>query len=1065
MWAAPQARSAHAIGIGKSTSARARCARWLAGVVVGTLLQVTGAMAADEGAQIVYQGTAPEGLVGNGRSVVKVRPGSYAFHTGGDGSGTLRLVVAGVSHELASPEIQSVFFPGGVAYVIEVAGATVEILHGAFADVPYFVAVRVRGARDPVELEVAGGGVPSLQPTGRVSVRLERGIGEVVLAAGSSPPAGSWAELRKRLEDPYREGLVLETPSALVDRAVPFCRYLLDLGFDGRMHVCEIFRWRDVWSRDLGSGLAPGAMASGRFAAARSTIAYDLARHAAADPRGLKVTHDPSQGGTAEGVAWLTRAVWRDYMLTGDLPALRRATHTLQPWVDAWIDRDPDESGLLVDVSEWMDHSRFFLFPDGARVLYSNVLFAELLNRFSTIESSLGDRAAAQYYGAVGERFVHGINAGLWNDAAGRYDNLSLWERRDERIASAENALAVVCGVAPLERARSALAAVRSNAWRSAGSTTIYPPMTHVPEYIDHNFKMWPWWNAVEARARFRTGEPDGGVTLLACCSATLNDVHYPGLMEELTSPEGATEGGNAFVTAAGSYLDAVVEGLLGVEILAPGCARLRVAPNVPASWQDWRARVPLPNGSLALQTVSGRLHITVTDPRVKVIEVPAGATVDGAQAAALSPVVWPSLADSRPPAVEALPAPRARSAAVLATDLVPGSVPEGLPSSRVSAEDLLDLDPTVVGGVIVVGNALPRRTAGGDDVPTALARYLDRGGALVFYGATMHDRGTMGEQGGVIEWYEQRPIVQYSPIDGWDFRRSFDSARIAPEDERGMREGWWNDVPGTQAADTAWAPTTLPSPWEAALGYDYDGWGWFRARFALPVAARGRVVVLDLGRIDDRDWTFVNGQLVGTADDWQVIRHYRIVPGTAAYAGLHFGGDNLVAVQVLDTGGGGGLFIDPPRFGVESAEIAWTPIDPRSGADADRPLRLGVVSWGPGGAFFNSWETSRGAFGFKIAGHGVAFTGPLAGLASLDVDVAEAFTDFAVSRPWRFEPLAFTETHRGLLVPDRGERYPCAARLLDTTSGGGIYLIPASIARTPAGPELLRRLEIGAQR
>ncbi len=90
-------------------------------------------------------------------------------------------------------------------------------------------------------------------------------------------------------------------------------------------------------------------------------------------------------------------------------------------------------------------------------------------------------------------------------------------------------------------------------------------------------------------------------------------------------------------------------------------------------------------------------------------------------------------------------------------------------------------------------------------------------------------------------------------------------------------------------------------------------------------------------------------------------------------------------------------------------------------------------------------------------------FVGPLAGLAPLAVEVGEAFTDFAVSRPWRFEPLAYTQTRRGLLVPDHGERYPCLARLVNTATGGEILLIPASIVRTPAGLEVLRELLIGA--
>ncbi|QQR73478.1 MAG: hypothetical protein IPJ17_18650 [Holophagales bacterium] len=1003
----------------------------------------------------------PEGLVGNGRSVVRVRPDGFSFHSGGDASARFRLRLGGVVSELGGRPGGASFFPGGVVYRLALAGARIEILHGALPQVPYLVAFRVTGASEPVGLEVEATGAPTLEPSGDLSIPLERGAGELVLAAGGPRPAGSWEELRRRIEAPDREGLLLGTPSPQIDRAVPFSRALLDLGFDGKLHVCELFRWRDVWSRDLGSGLVPGAMASGRFAAARTTLAYDLRRYASADPRGLKVTEDPSQGGTAEGTAWLTRAVWRDFLLTGDRAALADAERTLRPWVEAWIDRDPDERGLLVDVSEWMDHSRFFLLPDGARVLYSTVLFAELLHTFGKVERALGDAAAARRYEAIGDRFVRGINHGLWDEALGAYDNLELWGRRDERVAAAENALAVLAGVAPRARAVRALATVKARSWRAAGSTTIVPPMRHVPESNDHNYKMWPWWNAVEARARFRTGDAAGGVHLLESGARTLEDEHFPGMMEELTSPEGVSEGGSAFLTAAGAYLDAVVEGLLGIEILEPGCARLRVAPQVPGDWHDWHAEVPLPEGGIALSATSGRLRIRVTDPRVQVVEAPPDAIVEGARHVAVTPLGEPSLAGGEMTGLPSLPPPQPRCAAVLVTDGLTGPLAPGLPAARLAPRDLTDVDPATVGAIVVPGNALPRRTEEGADVQAALARYLDRGGALVFFGATMRPRGTMGEYGGVIDWFERQPAVRDTPIDGWELHPSPDGPATPPEAETGRRSGW--HLPGSGGgSDEGWRKIAVPAAWEQELGHELDGWAWYRAHFSLPAEARGRVVVLNLGRIDDEDWTWVNGQPVGARRHWRTIRRYRIQPGEPAYATLVFGGENLVAVRVLDHGGAGGMTIDTPRVGFETADLTWQPIDPMTGDVADQPIRHAVVSWGPGGAFFNSWETSRGAFGFAIDGRGVSFTGPLAGLADLDIAVHEAFTDFAVSRPWRFEPLAFTETDRHLLIPDHGERYPCAARLVNTATGGEIVLLPASIAATPAGAALLDRLRLG---
>ncbi|MBI2419483.1 MAG: hypothetical protein HYV28_16595 [Ignavibacteriales bacterium] len=933
----------------------------------------------------------------------------------------------------------------------------VEILNGATDENAYIVVFRVKGKSKNIAVTIAQHGTPVLSPSDTVQITLKDNTGELVLFAGTKKPAGSFDEFRKQWAAGYQKGFRLKSPSTLVNRAIPFNRYLLDLGFDGNLHVCEIFRWRDVWSRDLGSGLVPGSLAAGQFSRARTTIEYDLNRYAKKNPRGLKATEDPSQGGSAEGTSWLTRAVWQYHLLTGDKVFLAEAAKILKPWVNAWIDRDSRDEGLLIDVTEWMDHSHFFLFPDGARILYSNVLFADLLHTFSKIEQSLGDNAEAERLQAISNRFVAGINNVMWNEKTGEYDNLSLWRKRDERSASAENALAILCGVAPEERVGRILQTIRERNWRTAGSTTIFPPMTHVELYIDHNYKMWPWWNAVEARARLRNGDIEGGIHLLECCSKTLEDEHYPGLMEELTSPEGKTEGGFAFLSAAGSYQDAIVEGLLGIEILEPGCGRIRIAPNVPGSWLDWDAVVPLPEGEIILMQKEGILNIRVTDPRVKIVEAPVNCSVEGATRAEISRASFPDIATL--PKIEPLAYPplKKRKAAVFFDSSFTGTLPAGLTEKHVSLDELIHLENMDISALIVPGNALPAKLADGTDVVRALTEFLDSGNAIVFYGATMHDRGTMGETGGIVDWYERRPTLLYHPIGGWLFKTSRDGINVKHDKETGFVNGWYK----TEVTDKDWDPIKVPGLWEEHLKEAYDGWGWYRIHFKLPADAKGRTVVLDLGEIDDADWTYLNGEFIGSENGWQRFRRYALKPGDGKYAALNFGGDNVIAIQVFDGGGGGGMYIDSARISVETNEFSWVPVDIRTGVTIPKPARFSVVSWGPGGDFFNSWETSRGAFGFKVDGSGVNFTGPLSGITPLVGNVQEAFTDFAIAKPLMFQPLAFTITHRKLLIPDNGEQYPCLARIVNTRTGGEFILIPVSVTKTSAGLEVLKKLEI----
>ena len=100
-----------------------------------------------------------------------------------------------------------------------------------------------------------------------------------------------------------------------------------------------------------------------------------------------------------------------------------------------------------------------------------------------------------------------------------------------------------------------------------------------------------------------------------------------------------------------------------------------------------------------------------------------------------------------------------------------------------------------------------------------------------------------------------------------------------------------------------AWRKMELPVFWEKAGLPDFDGVVWFRKSFDLPDSWVGADVELHLGAIDDADTTWINGVEVGATNGWKIARVYRIPAAT-----LH-SGRNVIAVRVLDTGGGGGLY------------------------------------------------------------------------------------------------------------------------------------------------------------
>ena len=111
------------------------------------------------------------------------------------------------------------------------------------------------------------------------------------------------------------------------------------------------------------------------------------------------------------------------------------------------------------------------------------------------------------------------------------------------------------------------------------------------------------------------------------------------------------------------------------------------------------------------------------------------------------------------------------------------------------------------------------------------------------------------------------------------------------------------------------WTPIAVPALWESQ-GYDgMDGVAWYRTHFTVSAAEAAQGVTLDLGMIDDSDFSWVNGTLIGQTDNaWNHPRHYRVPP-----AALH-AGRNTLAIRVDDLGGGGGVHGEPADLAIQPA-------------------------------------------------------------------------------------------------------------------------------------------------
>ncbi|TDH28819.1 glycoside hydrolase family 95 protein [Segetibacter sp. 3557_3] len=101
---------------------------------------------------------------------------------------------------------------------------------------------------------------------------------------------------------------------------------------------------------------------------------------------------------------------------------------------------------------------------------------------------------------------------------------------------------------------------------------------------------------------------------------------------------------------------------------------------------------------------------------------------------------------------------------------------------------------------------------------------------------------------------------------------------------------------------DSKWKTLQVPTyeGWET-VGMEIDGAVWFRTTFDLPADWSGKSLVLDLNRVRDQDFTYVNGKLVGTMNSTDP-RKYTIPAANLVK------GKNVIAIQVINYYDKGGI-------------------------------------------------------------------------------------------------------------------------------------------------------------
>jgi len=139
--------------------------------------------------------------------------------------------------------------------------------------------------------------------------------------------------------------------------------------------------------------------------------------------------------------------------------------------------------------------------------------------------------------------------------------------------------------------------------------------------------------------------------------------------------------------------------------------------------------------------------------------------------------------------------------------------------------------------------------------------------------------------------------------------------------------DGAWKFMPGDDEnwkeydyIDDHWHQVMVPASWETQGFKDYNGFAWYRLHVVIPREYQGEELILLLGKIDDLDQTYLNGNLIGETGsmnsvdrfgegrgEWLQWRAYNL---DEKY--IEYGRINIIAIRVFDGLIHGGIYMGP---------------------------------------------------------------------------------------------------------------------------------------------------------
>lgn len=124
---------------------------------------------------------------------------------------------------------------------------------------------------------------------------------------------------------------------------------------------------------------------------------------------------------------------------------------------------------------------------------------------------------------------------------------------------------------------------------------------------------------------------------------------------------------------------------------------------------------------------------------------------------------------------------------------------------------------------------------------------------------------------------------------------------------------------------DSQWREVVPGTVWEQQGLPGYDGYAWYRVSVIIPSKVKKDALeygglTLDLGKIDDADYTYFNGELIGKMGEFPpnyICKYDEPRKYTIPVSLVKWDQTNSIAVRVFDNGGNGGIYSEPIQLSV----------------------------------------------------------------------------------------------------------------------------------------------------